>query len=674
MYLQEKTKDISEAVLNHIPFPTFLTDTEGHILWWSKEAEKHFGYTTEELVGSRIPFFTEHTNGHLVAKWQSLFSKEEPINLNPVTMHSKNNEITKTSLIVKAITVNEEKLVLFQFNLHSALSIEGSAFFELQLLKKGLSESFMVLYMDKEGLIMHANDLFLKRSGWTPKRIIGKSFWQFFPNTEEHLKSADQIIYTLQRGQNFQGTVEKVTKDGLPYWVNLLALPITDIENNTLYYLLLEEEITEQKLLQTRLEEIAYVDAETGLMTRHRLEEIVTEYIKEQKHFSFVYLSVNHFYTLREILDNKTEAELLVELTKRLKIYFEDSTIARAGRDDFAIVTPLSDWYIEGFVHFLKQNPIYLDNKLIPISISGAITRYPEDQQNYLHLMKATTTTLQKVKLEGGGMIASLSQTDHHKLSRKIQIEKRLLEALNHNNFRVMFLPQRNLQTGKITTVEALVRWEDDVLGVVSPDELIPIAEETGLINEIGTFILEKSCEQAALWHKKGFQVKVSFNSSIREFRDKNMMKSIHAALQKYQCEAEWIQIEFTEKFALEAEAEKTIIKQMQALQQEGVGFTLDDFGTGYASLRYLQLLPITKLKIDRTFVSSLLQKEKLQKLVQGLIQFGQSLDVLVVAEGVETAEQYNILKSMGCDAVQGYYISQPASAESIEKLLLDEH
>ena len=384
-----------------------------------------------------------------------------------------------------------------------------------------------------------------------------------------------------------------------------------------------------------------------------------------------MFIGIDQFYTLKEIFNDQTETKMLNEFTKRLKIYFEDSIIARSGRDDFAIVTPLSDWYIQGFANYLKQNPIYLDSKIIPITVSGAITRYPEDQQSYLHLLKATTNTIQKVKLEGGSMIATLSKSDHSKLSRKVQIEKRLLEALNHRDLHVMFLPQQDVKTGtRITSVEALVRWEDSVLGTVSPEELIPIAEETGLINEIGQFMLEKSCEQAAIWAQKGMPIKVSFNSSIREFRDKNMVKTIRKVLEKYKCSPELIQIEFTEKFALEAEAEKAIVQQIQKLQQDGIVFVLDDFGTGYASLRYLQMLPIGKLKIDKSFINSVTKHEKLEKLVQGLVQFGQSLDLQVVAEGVENAEQFALLKRVGCDAVQGYYISPPISAEEVERML----
>ncbi|SES01519.1 EAL domain-containing protein [Psychrobacillus sp. OK032] len=670
MYLKDELLDLSNTVFSHLPFPTFMTNRDGQIIWWSREAEKQFGYHLEDLQGPRAPLFNEHTYGHLTANWESILHQDDPVRFSPVILYSKDRHPMKTSIVAKSILLNDDYYVFFQIESNTIQDTESSSFAELQLLKKGLSKSFMVAYLDQEGLILHANEMFLKRSNWTPKRIIGKTFWQLFPNSSHHIAIADKIIDTLQKGQIFQDTVEKITKDGVSYWVNLIALPITNTENNTLYHLLLEEEITEKKLIQTRLEQIAYVDTETGLMSRHRLEELVNEFIQNDKYFSFVFLSIDQFYTLKEIFNDQTESQLLNEFTKRLKIYFEESIVARAGRDEFAIITTLGEWYIQGFIQYLKQNPIYLDNKVVPITVSGAITRYPEDQQTYLHLLKATDTKIQKVKLEGGGMIANLSPSDHHKLTRRAQIEKRLLEALNQQDLHVLYLPQKDLLTNKITAVEALVRWDDDVLGIVSPEELIPIAEETGLINKIGSFMLEKVCEQAAIWQQKGIPIKVSFNSSIREFRDKNMVKTIRTILDKYNCSPKLLQIEFTEKFALEAEAEKSIIGQMQTLQQDGVVFVLDDFGTGYASLRYLQLLPISKLKIDKSFVSSIMQQERLQKLVQGLIQFGQSLDVDVVAEGVETEEQYALLKQMGCDSVQGYYISRPIPAEDVEALL----
>lgn len=670
MFLKEESLDLGNTFFKHLPTPSFMTDNKGKIVWCSQEAVKQLGYSINDLQDMDVPFFTDYTQGHITANWETILQTEDPFEISPVVLYSKDRIAIKTSIVAKSFSWQDTRYVLFQIKTDTKDLMEASSFHELQLIKKGLSNSYMIVYIDPEGLIMHANDKFLKKSAWTPKRIVGKSFWQLLPDTPEHMAIGNQIITRLRDGKVFQGSVEKITKDGTTFWVNLLAIPVHNTQNNTPYFLLLEDEITEKKLMQTKLEQIAYVDTETGLLSRHRLEEVVNEYINEKKSFSFVFIGIDQFYTLKEIFNDQTETKMLNEFTKRLKIYFEDSIIARSGRDDFAIVTPLSDWYIQGFANYLKQNPIYLDSKIIPITVSGAITRYPEDQQSYLHLLKATTNTIQKVKLEGGSMIATLSKSDHSKLSRKVQIEKRLLEALNHRDLHVMFLPQQDVKTGAITSVEALVRWEDSVLGTVSPEELIPIAEETGLINEIGQFMLEKSCEQAAIWAQKGMPIKVSFNSSIREFRDKNMVKTIRKVLEKYKCSPELIQIEFTEKFALEAEAEKAIVQQIQKLQQDGIVFVLDDFGTGYASLRYLQMLPIGKLKIDKSFINSITKHEKLEKLVQGLVQFGQSLDLQVVAEGVESAEQFALLKRVGCDAVQGYYISPPISAEEVEKML----
>ena len=208
------------------------------------------------------------------------------------------------------------------------------------------------------------------------------------------------------------------------------------------------------------------------------------------------------------------------------------------------------------------------------------------------------------------------------------------------------------------------------MIGVVSPDELIPVAEETGLINNIGSFMLEKACEQALIWKKSGFNLKVAINSSVREFRDKNMAKSVLDTLKKTGCPANLLQIEITEKFALEAEAASFITQQMRKLENEGIVFVLDDFGTGYGSFRYMQILPIDTLKIDQTFTSALMTSEKTQKLMLGMVQLGKSMELNVVAEGVETAEQAELLKNFGCNTIQGYHISKPVTPEEIEILL----
>ncbi len=501
--------------------------------------------------------------------------------------------------------------------------------------------------------------------------MIGKTFWQLFPENRENEKITNTIWRNLNNGHTWQGEIEKVTKTGQPYWVLLTAIPTFNLETNEQQFLLIEKDITKSKTIQHQLEKIAYIDTETGLMNAHRLEKVISNMIEDERNFSFVYLSIDKFYTLKELHDQHIDQSLIVEFTNRIKMYFQDSTMARINENDFVVITPLSEWFIQGFLSYLQQHPIYNSNVAVPISISGGITRYPEDQTTFSQLMKASIATITTVREAGGDKVVSLSKATHKALNRKALIEKRLLQALDQKNLKVLYQPQIDVNTGKITAVEALVRWEDEVIGVVSPDELIPIAEETGLINNIGSFMLEKACEQALIWKKAGLDLKVSINSSVREFRDKNMAKSILGTLAKTGCPASLIQIEITEKFALEAEAATFITQQMRKLENEGIAFILDDFGTGYGSFRYMQILPIDTLKIDKAFTSSLLKSEKTQKLMHGMVQLGKSMELKVVAEGVETAEQADLLTTYGCDAIQGYYISKPIHAEDIEALLV---
>ncbi|WP_342542228.1 EAL domain-containing protein [Paenisporosarcina sp. FSL H8-0542] len=657
------------SILDHVPFPMILTASDATVLWWSKEAERTFGFTADEIVGKFYPFFEENRSAIHKSTWSQVVQSENPIRFENFIIHSKHGKAVHVSAVLNSMTIDNEQCVMFLFEVNNVPTMDQtSSTQELASFKMGIDETFMLTYLDPDGLITYANTLFLKTSKWTPKRIIGKSFWQLFPE-ESAEKSVNPIWYTLNSNRVWQGSVEKLTKDGETYWVDMTAIPVLATNDEPMYFAILEKDITDKKRLQLHLEQIAYVDSETGLMNRHRLENIVSGLIAEERHFSFIFLDIDKFYTLRDMHDEESETTLLLEFAKRLKMYFQDSDIARVGEDEFVVLTPLSDWFIQGFLSYLKQHPIYIRNKAIPISISGGITRYPEDQSTFLHMMRASSATIHKVKQEGGGNIVSLSKANHVALSRKAMIEKRLIEALHHKDLTVMYQPQVDLKTGRIDAVEALVRWEDAVLGTVTPNDLIPVAEETGMIHDIGSFMLEKACEQAALWAKNGKPMKVSVNSSIREFRDKNMVKQVRQTLEKFGCPAHLLQIEITEKFALEAESEQSIIRQMHQLQSEGIRFVLDDFGTGYASFRYMQMLPITELKIDQSFIASITKQEKLQKLVHGMIQFGKSMEIRVLAEGVETKEQQDLLTKLGCDAIQGFYISHPVSAGEIENL-----
>lgn len=664
--LQELLAD--NLVFNHIPFPIIIMNENGQTVWCSRHAERVFNIESEAVKGQVSPYMNPEKAARYKCSWEKMVNSKEPVRLEEVEVELGDGTLAYTTVVNKVFTSGKEKFVLTIFEMDEAQQADSPSR-ELESLRSGLDDSFMMLYFDEEFLITYANPLFLKLSKWTPKRILGKPIWQMFGDSEEDHKMIEAMMDTLQKGEVWNGEAKKVKKDGEIYWVDLTAIPIILAGAET-YYIFLEKDITEAKATQHHLEEIAFIDSVTGLENRHRLELVVNEFIKERKHFSFVFFDIDHFYTLRDVSNTDTEKELLIEFTKRLRRYFSDSLITRTGLHEFALVTPLSQWFIEGFLSYLQQHPIYIQGAAIPLTVSGAVTRYPEDQQTFIHLMKASHATIKKVKERGGSAISALTADDHERLNRKALIERRLIHALDKKNLEVLYQPQINLKTGEVERVEALVRWQDEEAGIVSPDELIPIAEENGMIHEIGKFVVETVCRQLKDWGSRNIPMNVSINSSIREFRDKDMSRQLMEQLTLHGCDANRLTIEITEKFALEAEAEHSIVRQMKQLNQKGISFSLDDFGTGYASFRYMLLLPISSLKIDKDIIQSITQQEKMQKLINGMIQFGKSLDLQVVAEGVETKEQLELLRAMQCDSIQGYITGHPMAATELESWL----
>lgn len=545
-------------------------------------------------------------------------------------------------------------------------SENGQFLSEFPDIMKSLEQFYMVTRTDTDGAITYANKNFLTTSEWTPRRVIGKSFWHMFPNTASGQNQAHMIWESLSRGKSWFGTTEKTTRSGEPYFVNMLAVPIPHSNGRQSSYTFLELDITDDVRLRDQLQHVAFIDFETGLMSRYKLELTVNTFIEEKRHFSFLFINIDHYYTLKDLHSYDSEKELVKSFSNRLKRYFQNDPIARVGVNEFVVLTSFGDWYVQGFLDFLEQQPIYINHTALPVSVSGGFVRCPEDQKTFNHLMMAAMTATKDVIQNGGRKIVSMSTQMHQKLNRRAMIDKKMLTALNLHHLQVVYQPQLDIASGQFTQFEALVRWEDDELGYISPDELIPIAEENGLIHKIGAFVLEEATRLASVWDRKGLPIKLSVNSSVREFSHSRMKEKITDILAANGCPANRIQLEITENFAFQAEEEQSIIHQMKELQDQGIEFVLDDFGTGYASFRYMQHLPISKIKIDKVFTNSLLTHPKTQQLVEGMIQFGKSMGLDVIAEGVETEEQFELLKEMGVDAVQGYYIGVPVTADNI--------
>ena len=258
------------------------------------------------------------------------------------------------------------------------------------------------------------------------------------------------------------------------------------------------------------------------------------------------------FTRLKDLHSEEEAKEIIKSFTNRLKRFFKDDSIARIGINEFVILTQFGSWYVESFLDFLKMHPIYINSTALELSVSGGIVRYPEDQSTYPHLMKTALTATRETIDEGGGKIRTLSAASHKKLNRKALIDRKLQTALNENELQVVYQPQVDVSTGKVILYEAFVRWNNSELGTVSPDELIPIAEENGLIHKIGAFVLREAAQLAAKWHAEGHNLTISVNSSVREFSNLNFKNEIMQILTDASCPPSLIQLEITEKFAFQ--------------------------------------------------------------------------------------------------------------------------
>lgn len=654
-----------------LPFPTFIISEDGTIISWSSTAEAVLGYKKNTMLAQPASTVTTLLSGDFSpSAFADLIAKPKTEQFTAISVQLADHTLQMAELVTQPCTYQQQKSLLCAL-IFDNTSVDGAILLkELVDIRLALEETQMLVTLDSEGFILAANEAFLKASLWTPKRIIGKSFWQLFPEKDASQSILEQIWRTLQQGRIWQGEVEQLTKTGTTYWTDLTAIPTYCPIRKVQHTILVCKDISSAKNELMKLQKFAYVDAETGLHNSYWLENELPKLVMEQREFSFVYLSIDKFYTIKELHSSELHESLGSMFKQRLETYFQDSIIVRINEIDFALLTSLSDWFIEGFLHYLEKNPIYYERLALPISISGGITRFPSAFTTYTQLMRTSTATVAKVRSEGGNKIVSLTPAHHRQLNRKSLLETRLLKALDEKNLQVLYQPQIDITSKKVVGVEALVRWHDEVVGTVSPGELIPLAEETGLIHQIGLFVLREACLQAVKWSAAGTPINVSVNSSVREFRDKNMATSVLSILKETNCPASLLHFEVTEKFALEAEFAKSIQMQLEQLEQAGVSFVLDDFGTGYASFRYMQILPVNSFKVDETFIHTINKSEKANRLVHSMVQLGKNLGLRVVAEGVETHEQQAYLQSIDCDILQGYVISKPITAQAVSELL----
>jgi diguanylate cyclase (GGDEF)-like protein len=501
-----------------------------------------------------------------------------------------------------------------------------------------------------------------------------------------HASAPDTVIIMISGERTIENAIHAMRIGAFDYIGKPLDLDHIEIAVTRAlehYSLLTAKRLHEtqlEKLVKQRTEEIIYLsyhDALTNLpnsiLFEDRLSQAIVQANRYNHCLAMLYLSIDRFDQVYDTLGHKLGYELLKEIAVRLKTSVrEDYTIARFEGNEFALLlsqiedtTDVTD--VANDIYGALEHPFYIDNKEIYISFSIGISLFPDDAMDGQILLKNASAALARAKEQGGNNYQFYINGMNEKAVKRLTMENNLRKAIEREEFEIHYQPKLNIQSGRIVGVEALVRWQNQELGLISPMDFIPLAEETGLIIPIGEWVLRTACAQLKSWNEKGFDPGIlSVNLSARQFQQTDLLEVISRIIKETGVEASCLELELTETYLMKSP--EISIKTLKELKVLGIKLSIDDFGTGYSSLSYLRRLPIDILKIDKSFVQDVAQNSDDMELVLAITTLAHNLQLKVIAEGVETAEQLEFLKSIKCDEWQGFYFSKPVLPEIFEQ------
>ncbi|MEG0614797.1 MAG: bifunctional diguanylate cyclase/phosphodiesterase, partial [Oscillospiraceae bacterium] len=440
-------------------------------------------------------------------------------------------------------------------------------------------------------------------------------------------------------------------------------------------------DIDDDKQKDFQIEKLAFEDDLTGIYNRHKFFNIVKETLIYAKfnnlRYAIIAINLDKFHRFNDLYGVETGDKILKAVANILRYnpYGRYCTCARLGNDEFACLIKLDEPkndQIENYILEISskiQDYSSFEYDDMKLTISAGACVYPDNVDDYHEVYERAVFSMRIAKADPNIIFQIYNTSIKEMIIKREILEKELQEAIDKKQFELYYQPKVDIHTEKIVGAEALIRWNHPQRGVVSPIEFIPIAEEMGIIGEIGKWTLETACTQNKLWQNSGFKpIKVSVNISSIEFYQSDIVGIVKKTLAKANLSPEWLEIELTESMAL-VDMEETVFK-MNALRDIGVGLSMDDFGTGYSSLSYIQNLPIDELKLDKSFINKIALDDTTQNIISAIINLAKIIGLVVVAEGVEVREQFNLLKMMDCNLIQGYLFSKPVKITEIVNMM----
>lgn len=537
-----------------------------------------------------------------------------------------------------------------------------------------------ILITNSQNEIIGVNPAFTEITGYSFEETKGKN-----PNmmrSDRHEKEFYRVIWSaLKKDHHWHGEIWNRKKNGEAYLQRTEITAIIGKENSPVYYVAVINDITHSKDHEKNSDYYQHYDPLTGLANRFLFQDRLLNsmlMVKEKQHLAAVFLlNIDRFKNINNSFGFLIGDLLLTELAQRIKGNLrENESLYRIGADHFALVLTGIQKVQEVFraasriQKTVLDKPFTVEENEISITASIGISIYPLDSKDVQDIIQNAEISMHRAKQQGGNQYQLYQPDMNLKSFENLLMETKLRKAIERNEFVVYYQPQICLKTGSLVGAEALARWKERDFGLISPDRFIPLAEEIGLIDSIGFYILQQACVQTETWQTaKKSDFTVAVNLSAKQFRQKNLPKKIEKALRATRLDSRFLEIEMTESAAVENV--QVVIQNLKDIASLGIKLAIDDFGTGYSSFAYLKNFPLHKLKIDKSFIFELLNDPKSRAIVATIISLGHNLGLKVIAEGVETKEQLETLKEMGCDEVQGYYYSQPVAAKDFQEKFL---
>ncbi|WP_342042173.1 sensor domain-containing protein [Bacillus sp. OTU2372] len=669
------------SILDALPINIFLEDPEGRTIYANKQVCLSNGVSLDKIVGKTIfdyfPLEIAKLNRAYdleVWKKRQLITREFPSGYKGEEHHMFSGKT-----IIHIDESDEDFLLGFALEITDRVRAENrlkESEEKFRSLTEQAADSFFLIGTD--GMFTEVNPTACEVLNFSKEELLRMSTEMVFSKLPEKIKHL-KIDSKEQASSNFEDLMTGKDDTQIPVDINIRLIHIGE---NQMYFALCRD-IRDKKRAEAQIKHMAFHDALTDLPNRWAIQSIIEEHITQKNVSSsilgFILLDLDYFKVVNDSLGHEAGDLLLKEVSKRLQAATDhrEVKLARFGGDEFIILIPQlsSEKEITEICDRIMEvmaAPFLIKGQKLNISTSMGISFYPKDGTDLNSLIKNADLAMYGSK-ELGRSCYSLYHPDmKHHANKRMDLEILLRKALDENEFILYYQPKVNLHTGEINGMEALIRWKNKLNQIILPDAFIPIAEETGLINPIGEWVLREACRQCKEWQDLGFgDLTISVNLSPKQFQRQNLVGMIISVLEETGLSPNSLELEVTEGIVMKNPEEAVIV--LQELKQLGIKISIDDFGTGFSSLSYLKFFPIDILKIDRSFIVNIERDDADAKIASAIISLAHSLKINVVAEGVENGEQYDFLVNRACDYAQGNFISKPVDPKEVKSLLVND-